>query len=319
MKKLTTQHVYQLYQKHLGRMPESQAVITHHIKTYKDCESFEKALMGSPEYQQNLNNNQLRQQFLGLGRSLPAKIQTDATDAQMQKLFERTQKQWSFFGKTDPYWSVITHPNFKKEKITDYLEDFFQSGSQTAKLVEQFWSRNEFRPINETCIELGCGVGRVTVHLAKVFKNVVAVDISAGNLDLCKVNAARFNVSNVTTFLLTHPSQLSSMPKCDFFYSVIVLQHNPPPVAAFCLDQLLGLVKPGGAALFQVPTHTPGYSFDLTRYLEASNNDLKMEMHCIPMRKVFSLLARHGFTVMETVADDWTPWAGSHTFFAFKS
>jgi SAM-dependent methyltransferase len=291
----------------------------HHIRTYKDCDSFEKALIKSPEYQQKNNDERMRQQYLGLGRSLPVKIQTDASDAQLQKLFEQTQKQWSFLGRTDPYWSVITHPNFKKEKITDNLDAFFESGSQTAKSVETFWTRNGFRPINETCVELGCGVGRVTVHLAKVFKKVVAVDISPGNLDLCKVNAARFNASNVTTFLLTHPSQLSSLPRCEFFYSVIVLQHNPPPVASFCLDQLLGLVKPGGAALFQVPTHTPGYSFDLTSYLEASNNDQKMEMHCIPMQKVFSLLARHGFIVMETLADDWTPFAGSHTFFAVKS
>jgi SAM-dependent methyltransferase len=203
--------------------------------------------------------------------------------------------------------------------MADHYEEFFQSGSQSAKLVDEFCSRNEFRPTNGTCIELGCGVGRVTVHLAKAFKNVVAVDISAGNLNLCKVNAGRFNANNVATFLLRHPLQLSELPKCDFFYSVIVLQHNPPPVAVFCLDQLLGLVKPGGAALFQVPTHTPGYCFEMSRYLDTSGDDEIMEMHCIPMRKVYSLLARHGFTVMETLADDWTPWAGSHTFFAVKS
>jgi hypothetical protein len=42
-------------------------------------------------------------------------------------------------------------------------------------------------------------------------------------------------------------------------FSVITLQHNPPPIMAWLLSQLLGCLNPGGVAYLQIPSYRSGY------------------------------------------------------------
>ena len=167
-------------------------------------------------------------------------------------------------------------------------------------------------------LEFGCGTGRITPALAGAFETVTAVDVSSGHLALCQEALLRRGVNNVSCFHLDSLPALASLLTCSFLLSTIVLQHNPPPLIAYLLDWLLSKVEPGGAALFQVPTHTPGYEFDVNKYL-ASPAPKDFEMHCIPMHHVFALLHRHGFAPREVIMDTWTGMPGSHTFFATKS
>ena len=53
----------------------------------------------------------------------------------------------------------------------------------------------------------------------------------------------------------------------DLLYSVLVMQHNPPPVIAELLRAFLGRVNVGGFAFFQVPTYAENYEFTLDRYV----------------------------------------------------
>ena len=234
-------------------------------------------------------------------------------------MFDRIQRQWKTLGNTDPYWSVLSTPEFKGHSFEKNKAAFFESGRTAASCVESFCPRNEVSMNGRTLIELGCGVGRVTVHLAKLFDNIIAIDISPGNLERCRAHVAEAGLKNVTTVLLETPSQLKELPLADFFYSIITLQHNPPPVAAYCLATLLGCIRAGGCALFQIPTHTPGYCFNADAYLSTAHPDNGMEMHCVPMAKVYDILNENKFVPLETLADSWTGQPGSHTFFAARN
>jgi hypothetical protein len=97
---------------------------------------------------------------------------------------------------------------------------------------------------------------------------------------------------------------IETLPEFDLLYSVIVFQHNPPPVIARLMDVLFSKVRNGGYVLFQVPTYCSGYSFRWKEYLLDTRHE--MEMHVIPQSEVFRLFKKHGITTIEVQEDGLT-------------
>jgi cyclopropane fatty-acyl-phospholipid synthase-like methyltransferase len=165
-------------------------------------------------------------------------------------------------------------------------------------------------------LELGCGTGRVTHVLADRYARVLAVDVSPGNLRLCQEKLIQMGKTNVECLLLKCPRDIENILPVDLFFSTIVLQHNPPPVIHYFLDQIFGKIREGGSVIFQVPTDRAGYSFNVIDYLASPAP--AMEMHALPMRAIFSLFAKHRLRPLEVLMDGWTASLGSHMFFAVR-
>ncbi len=145
-------------------------------------------------------------------------------------------------------------------------------------------------------IELGCDVGRLTRYLAKRFSKVIAVDISPGNLSICS-SMTHEEEGRVQPLLLTSPSDITNVANFDCLVSYIVLQHNPPPIQYFLLNQLFSKLNTGGLVMFQVPTMGVGYQFDIQQYL---NSDLgEMDMHVLPISAVMQLLNAHDIVCLD--------------------
>jgi hypothetical protein len=88
------------------------------------------------------------------------------------------------------------------------------------------------------------------------------------------------------------------------FYSVIVLQHNPPPVIGILLKKILSKLRDGGIEYFQVPTSALGYRFDSRTYLKEFMDNTNMEMHVFPQRELFQIIKEQGCRVMEVREDN---------------
>jgi hypothetical protein len=138
-----------------------------------------------------------------------------------------------------------------------------------------------------------------------------------GNLAICGERLKREGLDNVRTVLISSPAEVAALPPYDFLFSTIVFQHNPPPVQRYLLDVLLSKIADRGGVLFQLPTHTPDYTFRVSDYLASPPGVL--EMHCLPMADVFKLLLKHHITPLEVLMDGWTGLYGSHTFFGMKT
>jgi hypothetical protein len=95
-----------------------------------------------------------------------------------------------------------------------------------------------------------------------------------------------------------------NLPPADAVFSIIVLQHNPPPVIALILTKLLACLRPFGIADFQVPTRAKGYRFSVDEYLNSRNAKFEMEMHAIPQKDVFAIIRQAGCE--EVQPDDMT-------------
>jgi SAM-dependent methyltransferase len=243
-------------------------------------------------------------------------IDLETTKEEEKELFERVARVWTNYGNVDPYWSVITSPQFKASQIdAQGVENFYSSGAGSANLIQEFFARSGNTQTRGTCLELGAGVGRVTNHLSLLFDKVIAVDISGGNLELAARRAKKLGLRNIEFKLISSFNDYWELEHFDFLFSTITFQHNPPPLQAMLLDCLLGKIRAGGGCLFQLATEHPGSSFRVDEYLQSDADG--MEMHSLPMRHVFRLLGKHRFELLEVRPDGWTGETGSFTFFAF--
>jgi SAM-dependent methyltransferase len=297
------------YRAILGREPESEAVVEDKIKWTASPEALIRDLLHSTEFQTHLPQRIADHYFYDRPQ-----IDVDVSEAQRKALFDRLQRQWRALGDEEPFWSVLTHETYRAANLDQAVIDrFYETGADHAQLIELFCARTQSEIRYGTCVELGCGVGRVTKHLAARFEKVIALDISEGNLRECRAMAEKAGLSNIECMLLQSPEDITRLEAVDFFYSVIALQHSPPPIQKYMLDILLSKLRVGGGFLFQTQTYYPLYAFSIEEHLASSAE--VMDMHSLPMHEALRLIDKHGHRIQEVMEDMWTGRNGSHTFF----
>lgn len=109
---------------------------------------------------------------------------------------------------------------------------------------------------------------------------------------------------NVEFKLIKELEEYTMLPKTDVIYSILVLQHNCPPVIEYILDSMLKSLREGGVAIFQVPTYLLGYSFEYDKYIRG--NTLQMEMHVMPQKTIFEIAYRNNCVPMEVYGESST-------------
>jgi 2-polyprenyl-3-methyl-5-hydroxy-6-metoxy-1,4-benzoquinol methylase len=247
----------------------------------------------------------------------PCRIETEVPAPVMAKLLERIRRQWTILGEEEPYWGVLVDERFKSDTIDESaLAAFHDSGLANALMIDTATRRGLPSRIGGTCVELGCGVGRITRHLAARFDKVVAIDISPGNLRLCEQYLASAGIGNVETRLLQNLDDLAHIGPFDWFYSVIVLQHNPPPIQRLVLETLLPQIRSGGGFVFQTVSDLPGYEFIAEQYL--ATDDPVMEIHSLPQRSIFKLIDQANLKLNAVRMDAMLAAYGSYTYEGYR-
>jgi SAM-dependent methyltransferase len=107
-------------------------------------------------------------------------------------------------------------------------------------------------PHGGTCVEVGCGPGRMTAALAERFDQVLAVDVSPAMLDRARRNVAAPNID----FLLVSGERLDGLDQgiADALICYLVLQHLPArEVIEAYLREFARVLAPGGEAYVQIP------------------------------------------------------------------
>ena len=245
-------------------------------------------------------------------------IEVDVSNDLLKRLFKRIQSQWAKAGEQDPYASVLSHEKYTRNNIAENLVEFRDSGMDGIHQLTQLARKNNVTVNFKKCFELGCGVGRMTAHFAKYFERMTCADISPANLKICEEYLKELNVSNVDLKLLTKLDELETISNFDVFISFIVIQHNPPPIQRYILENALSKLNYGGIFLFQTIVHHPTYSYTA----ESNFNyppDLNFEMHCLPMRHILQVISNYNLTLLDVVKDRMGGYnVDSNTFFGIK-
>lgn len=302
---LSREEVIWCYQMMLGRRPESERVIKEQME-YDDITALRRAVFFSPEFQSQLTWLGIHPtQFTKKGEpvvQLPLNdVELDISSDQLNQLWTRLQMTWETLGSEEPHFSVLSLPQYCSEEIEQNLDQFWSSGESEASRIERIMNRYSFQSSStRICSEFGCGIGRITIPLAKLFCRVHAFDISKTHIARAEKEVSERELKNIEFHLVTRDN-LGSLPPADLVYCRLVLQHNPPPIIELLIRHLLRSVTKGGLAVIQVPTYIVGYRFRLDEYLKAISDGI--EMHCLPQFRIFRATYESGCQVLEVRED----------------
>jgi methylase of polypeptide subunit release factors len=286
----------------LGRDPDEEGRRAHTAQLRESGALSElfRNFLGSPEFGVH------HPAILAAHESQPKNaIQLQLSDSEHQLLWQHVRNTWTRLGQEDPYFSVVTSDQYRQDRMSpDAGQRFYDSGQVDLNRVEAFLSRNGRElPRDGVCVDYGCGLGRITLWLAKRCKRVIAVDVSEAHLAIARRELAARGVANVEFHLLRGRGDLAALNGADLFHSIIVLQHNPPPIIAEILNAALKGLKNGGSAFFQVPTYGSNYHWSYDRFIADDLPAGDMEMHVIPQSVVFALAAEAGCVPVEVQPD----------------
>jgi len=218
-------------------------------------------------------------------------------------------ESWEWLARRDPLWAILTRSDKRGGKWN--VDEFFATGR--AELNEVF-ARLEARgfavPQGGPALDFGCGVGRLTRGLTERFREVHGVDVSQRMIELAReLNAA---VQAPARFFLNVAADLRQFKRADyaFVYSSIVLQHIPYPASRAYLEDILRLLRPGGMAVFQVPTEdrTPWPVRVAIRFarwavqrLKLPIPSLRMQMNVLPREEIEDIVRSGGAQILDAV------------------
>lgn len=218
---------------------------------------------------------------------------------------------WELFAKTDPYYAVLTAPEYHGDLSADARTAFFESGerhiSSMFSIVKQHLDP-AFAP--RRALDFGCGVGRLLIPLASRCEHVTGVDVAPAMLAEARRNCDNAGAAGVE--LLPSDDTLSrARGPFDFIHSYIVLQHIPPERGELLVTRLASLLAPNGVAMLHVTyasglanwraratywvrTHVPGANAVMNVLRRRSSDAPTIQMNEYSITKVMDILWRSG-------------------------
>lgn len=211
----------------------------------------------------------------------------------MEDEFLKSKSNWEKLGAKEPYWSVLTKDNFLMNKLTNENENkFFNSGIGAVNSIYEVCHKAGITFKKYSCLEFGCGVGRVTFHLAKEFSFVLGVDISKNHIELANKKKSKLKINNIDFLVLKNGLNDIGNRKFDLIFSVIVLQHINKNQVFKIFSKFMEISEQNGIIIFQIPTFHPKYDFEHEKIIE---ENVLLEMHAIPQKEIVSYFYQGGF------------------------
>ena len=167
---------------------------------------------------------------------------------------DRQRRDWEDLAAFDPCSAILREPGRTERWL---LDEFLATGERDAERALD-WADAHGLPRGRTrALDFGCGVGRITLALARRFDEVVGIDISSTMIKRAREIGA--GVPNCR-FAVGDEAELRALPdeQFDFVLSLLVLQHLPSSEEAERhVVELTRTLSRGGALVLQVPSRLP--------------------------------------------------------------
>ncbi len=160
--------------------------------------------------------------------------------------------EWKLWAKRDPLYAVATCPSKDKAGAAPWTdEEFYALGRSDWEDFHERWCR--YGLSHQSCVEIGCGAGRITRQLAKQFETVHAFDISEEMLAYARRQVPDDNVH-------FHLSCGADIPLPDgsitSVFSCHVFQHfDSLAVARGYFEEIQRILVPDGTFMIHVPLY----------------------------------------------------------------
>lgn len=196
----------------------------------------------------------------------------------------KTDKEWERWGKTAPWYGVLTEDKYRGKTISEKNKvDFYKSGEQSVKGVMKVINSidRNFRP--SQVVDFGCGAGRLVFAFGKISKKVVGIDISQSMINTARKNQPKI-LKNIK-YIVGDGSK--NLPKhYDLIHSVIVFQHMNPKRGYALTDKFLKGLAPGGFAALHYTTYDDSsFTMKKIRLARRKSKLFNMAINVIKKRK----------------------------------
>jgi len=307
---ITLQSVEWAYRLFLDREPENLRAAISTAEHISSTQQLRQQFLHSAEFKQR-NPDFFSATLSGNEPEIGIDDLQDEDD--LRAIFQHIQNFWEYLGTVQPYWSVLKQEQYRQPSIKYTENEFYETGQIE---ISRFFSTLDRNAIDysgyKSCLDFGCGVGRITKWLAERFDFVHGCDISKPYLHIAETYLDRKYINNVRLHYIKTIKDIMTMPKADVVYSILTLQHNPPPLISLIISELIKTLNSGGVAFFQVPTYKIDYNFSLDEYLKnvtpekKDSVEHKMEIHVLPQKIIFEKIKQQGGKLIEVLENNYT-------------
>jgi len=168
--------------------------------------------------------------------------------------FDRdTDKDWIKIAEANPFWGVLSQDIYQNDQMDhEKIKEFMRSGEifigNLFSLIKKHLNP-EFVP--KRALDFGCGVGRLSIPIARRVHEVVAVDIAPAMLELCQKLASENNLKNIR--LCQSDDNLDGViGNFDLVNTYIVLQHIQPSRGYGFIETMIDKLNIGGVGSIQI-------------------------------------------------------------------
>jgi ubiquinone/menaquinone biosynthesis C-methylase UbiE len=103
----------------------------------------------------------------------------------MKKTSPKSNIEWKYWGEHDLLFGVAAWQGKEKSVGGGWTDnDFYNLGKSDWEDFLNHWEKYGVR--KESIVEIGCGAGRLTKHMALTFEKVIGLDVSDGMISYAK-------------------------------------------------------------------------------------------------------------------------------------
>ena len=153
----------------------------------------------------------------------------------------RSTEEWRARARKDPLHAVAAHPGTDGNRWNE--EAFYALGRSDWADFRTHWEQYAGQ-LTGTCVEVGCGAGRITHALCSTFERVIGIDVSEDMIDLAR------QAANAEYYVVEDASIPLSSASADAVFTCHVLQHFESEAdVVSALREGHRVLKPGGTIM----------------------------------------------------------------------
>lgn len=175
---------------------------------------------------------------------------TSGQPVEMSKRVPGSNIEWQMWGRKDPLFGTVPCAGSEQTGESPWNDkDYYETGESGWRDFQAHWRR--YGVDKRSCLEIGCGAGRITMPLAKFFHSTVAVDVSEDMIAYARRHITDPSVAFRVVDGVSLPGDDNSV--AAVFSAHVFLHFDSLSHATDYFREISRVLTAGGTMMIQVP------------------------------------------------------------------